>query len=99
MKFFKLDLNTSLICRNLNSKSIQTPSSENDYALSFRTFTSQLRSMNSAGKNYRVAGEHRYDGILYLPSCPDYVVKKVRDEKLDFQRDDVIVATYPKSGT
>ena len=46
--------------------------------------------------NHVVPGEHIYDGVMYAGIFPDRSLEKIKS--FEFRDEDVILATYPKSG-
>ena len=46
--------------------------------------------------NYKIPGEHIYDGIVFGEIFPADVLDAVK--KFTFREDDILIATYPKSG-
>ena len=46
--------------------------------------------------NYKIPGEHIYDGIVFGEIFPAEVLDAVK--KFTFKEDDILIATYPKSG-
>ena len=47
--------------------------------------------------NYKIPGEHIYDGIVFGEIFPSKVLDEVKN--FVFREDDILIATYPKSGT
>ena len=46
--------------------------------------------------DFKHPGEHEYEGVTYTQSVPKESLEKVKD--MELRSDDVILATFPKSG-
>lgn len=45
---------------------------------------------------FELPGEYIYDGMVMSEACPSEILDRIKQLELD--DDDVLVATYPKSG-
>ena len=48
--------------------------------------------------NRKIRGQHIYDGTIYIKEFKKEILETIYNGRVQLREDDVIIATYPKSG-
>ena len=57
----------------------------------------QPQEMTESVEFYQIPGEYRYKGVTYCDEIPLSSIKRI-EEELELTSQDIVVASFPKSG-